>query len=78
MTAKEYLLIWLEQEGENVKATPFSIAMSSFAEAYHKKKMEEGIKGKLFSADFEESTMEFEIEHEFTARAGNYTILRDD
>ena len=31
--------------------------------------------GKLISADFEESTMEFEIQHEFTVRAGDYVIL---
>ena len=34
MTAKECLLIWLEQEGENVKATPFSIAMSSMEKRF--------------------------------------------
>ena len=32
-------------------------------------------KAKLISADFEESTMEFEIQHEFTAKAGDYVIL---
>ena len=32
-------------------------------------------KGKLISADFEESTMEFEIDHEFTVRAGEYVIM---
>jgi len=31
--------------------------------------------GKLISADFEESTMEFEIQHEFTVKAGDYVIL---
>ena len=31
-------------------------------------------KGTLISADFEENTMEFEIEHEFTVRAGKYII----
>jgi hypothetical protein len=30
---------------------------------------------KLISADFEESTMEFEIQHEFTVQAGDYVIL---
>ena len=30
---------------------------------------------KLISADFEESTMEFEIQHEFTVRKGDYVIL---
>jgi hypothetical protein len=30
---------------------------------------------KLISADFEESTMEFEIQHEFTVKAGDYVIL---
>ena len=30
---------------------------------------------KLISADFEESTMEFEIQHEFIVRAGDYVIL---
>ncbi len=32
-------------------------------------------KGKLISADFEESTMEFEIAHEFTIKSGEYVIL---
>lgn len=32
-------------------------------------------KGKLISADFEESTMEFEIEHEFSIKAGQYIIF---
>lgn len=31
--------------------------------------------GKLISADFEESTMEFEIQHEFTVKKGDYVIL---
>lgn len=30
---------------------------------------------KLISADFEESTMEFEIQHKFTVKAGDYVIL---
>ena len=30
---------------------------------------------KLISSDFEESTMEFEIQHEFTVKAGDYVIL---
>lgn len=30
---------------------------------------------KLISADLEESTMEFEIQHEFTVKAGDYVIL---
>ena len=32
-------------------------------------------KAHLISADFEESTMEFEIEHEFTAKKGDYVIM---
>lgn len=35
-------------------------------------------KGKIISADFEEGTMEFEIEHEFTVKAGEYVILTDE
>lgn len=31
--------------------------------------------GKLISADFEESTMEFEIQHEFTVTKGDYVIM---
>jgi|LGOV01.1.fsa_nt_gb hypothetical protein len=34
-------------------------------------------KAKLISADFEESTMEFEIEHEFTVKKGDYVILSE-
>lgn len=32
-------------------------------------------KAKLISADFEESTMEFEIQHEFTVKKGEYIII---
>jgi hypothetical protein len=35
-------------------------------------------RGKLISADFEESTMEFEIQHEFVAKTGEYAILRKE
>lgn len=31
--------------------------------------------GKLASANFEENTIEFEIQHDFTARAGDYVIV---
>lgn len=31
--------------------------------------------GKLISADFEESTMEFEIQHDFTVKKGDYVII---
>jgi len=32
-------------------------------------------KGTLFSADFEQGTMEFQIDGEFTVRAGEYAIV---
>jgi len=31
---------------------------------------------KLISADFEKSTMEFEIQHEFDVKAGDYVIMQ--
>jgi hypothetical protein len=34
-------------------------------------------KAKLISADFEESTMELEIQHEFTAKKGSYIIMEE-
>lgn len=36
------------------------------------------MEAKLISADFEENTMEFEIQHEFTANKGDYVILTKD